>query len=246
MRDDMDKVIVERPRRGGSDRPGRGARDAEDEPRRQGMRRAHAQRKWLNENLAPLKRWLQQQAHRPWDKVHSELSAGIDRRNTVQDHIYAHIDNFVERDARLVDGEVCVNAWRRGWVPIRETRTLLFVHPVTGILLPNRGLEGAAKRRKQARAAETARRPFAQCLVIDAMTQWHRDGECWFEVKLATLPADPRQHRFDVLRRCAVSIANAWQAAPGGAPSNGAMYGRPEVYAQSKRQVGRRELGRRL
>lgn len=246
MRDDMDKVIVERPRRGGLDRPGRGARDPEDEPLRQGIRRAHAKRKWLNENLAPLKRWLQQQVHRPWDKVHSELSTGIDRRNTVQDHIYAHIGDFVERHARLVDGEVCVKNWRRGWVPIRETRTLLFVHPATGILLPNRGLQGSAQRRKQARAAQDASSPFAQCVVIDAVTQWHRDGDCWFEVTLAPLSADPRQHHFDVLRRCAVSISNASQAPPGGAPSNCAMYGRCDVYAASKRQLGRRELGRRL
>lgn len=243
MRDDMDKVIVERPRRGGGQRPGGGARDAEDEPLRQGMRRAHAQRKWLNENLAPLKRWLRQQAHRPWDKVHSELCAGIDRRNAVQDHIHTHIGDFVERETRLVDGVVCVQSWRRGWIPVRETRVPLFVHPATGILLPNRGLQGAARRRKQARAAEDARSPFAQCVVIDATTQWHRVGDGWFEVRLAPLPADAGARCFDVLRRCAVSISNGHQAGPGGTPSNFAMYGRSTVYAASKRQLGRRELG---
>jgi hypothetical protein len=246
MRDDMDKVIVERPRRGGGwDRPGRGARDADDEPLRQGMRRAHARRKGLNENLAPLKRWLGQQVHRPWDQVYAELSAGIDRRNTVQDHIYTHIRDFVEREARVVDGQVCVSDWHRGWVPLRETRRPLFVHPVTGILLPNRGLRGSAQRRRQARASEDAHTPFAQCVVIDPTTQWHRSGEAWFEVKLALLPADPRQHRFDVLRRCEVSLSHGYQAAPGGAPSNCATYGRCDVYAVSKRQLGRRELRRR-
>ena len=148
MRDDMCKVIVERPRRGGGQDGARPFRNSEDRPARIGMRVGYRNRKWLNENLAPLRRWLGRQVHRPWDKVYAELTAGIDRRNTVQDHIYTHLDDYVERNARLVDGEVCVcSRWGRGtWTPVEQTRTALFVHPTTGILLPNRGAVRTARR----------------------------------------------------------------------------------------------------
>jgi hypothetical protein len=249
MRDDMCKVIVERPRRGGGRDGARSFRNSEDRPARIGMRVGYGNRKWLNENLAPLKRWLGRQVHRPWDKVYAELTEGIDRRNTVQDHIYAHLDDFVERNARLIEGQVCIGPrWGRGaWTPVEQTRTQLFVHPSTGILLPNRGAARTARRQKEAHAARRLDRPYAKYHIIDAATQWHQFDECWFEVRLQPLPAGrgPSVERYDVLRQCCVGLAHAYQAAPGGKPSNCSMYGRPDVYAASKRQLGRRELARR-
>src|SRR5687767_13089539 len=105
MRDDMHKVIVERPRlkhgkKSGYSSDGRLFRnrvhDDEDggfAPHHLGMRAGYGRRRWLNENLAPLRRWLRAQAYRHWDDVYSELSAGIDRRNTVQAHAYTHIED---------------------------------------------------------------------------------------------------------------------------------------------------------
>lgn len=114
MRDDMYKVIVERPRRGGITTHGsRRYRNQEDRPTKLGMRRGHASRKWLNENLAPLKRWLAAQAGRPWDGVYSDLCANIDRRNTVQAHIFAHIDGFVERHTLYADARVWTRQYGR-------------------------------------------------------------------------------------------------------------------------------------
>jgi len=254
MRDDMYKVIVERPRHGRAwQDDGRVFRNSEDRPARIGMRNGYFRRKSLNENLAPLERWLWQQRHRPWDKVYSELSAGIDRRNTVQDHIYTHLDDFVEREARLVDGKVYArNGWRRGvWAPVEETRVKLFVHPTTGILLPNRGAERAARNQREADAAKRRDRPYAVYHTIDASTQWHQREGCWFEVRLEHLPQAPAgarvaPMRYDVLRRCEVSLANAYQGPGGGTPSNYAMYGRADLYATSKRQLSRREVAQRL
>ena len=99
MRDDLYKVIVERPRvgsRNATNSDGRIFRNSEDAPAKVGMRRGYRDQKSLNENLAPLRRFLGSQVGRPWNKVYADLSAGIDRRNTVQDHIYAHIENYVE------------------------------------------------------------------------------------------------------------------------------------------------------
>jgi hypothetical protein len=84
----------------------------------------------------------------------AELNSGIDRRSTVQAHIFEHIDQFVVRDAVMRDGEVWVSAfwWGRGGrAPLEEASHVeLFVHPLTGILLPNRRL-------REARAAHRAR-----------------------------------------------------------------------------------------
>jgi hypothetical protein len=84
MREDMFKVIVERPRRGGRmrTRTGRIFRASEEVSSKLGMKQGYFDRKWLNENLSPLKRWLESQANRPWDKVYSELKRyGITNNN---------------------------------------------------------------------------------------------------------------------------------------------------------------------
>jgi hypothetical protein len=160
MRDDMDKVIVERPRRGGGVQgDGRKWRNSRERGSHLGMTQGYRHRKGFNENLAPLKRWLHKQVHRPWDKVYAELCSGIDRRSTVQAHIFQHIDDFVEREAVLRDGEVRVRKswWRSGGdrVPLRDAAHVeLFVHPATGILLPNR-------LRHKARQQEAAKRKAA-------------------------------------------------------------------------------------
>jgi len=77
MREDMPKVIVERARRGDCRaRKGR-ARSLDELPSKEGMRRRYAVSgdwKELNENLAPLRRYLERQVGRPWNKVYSEIS----------------------------------------------------------------------------------------------------------------------------------------------------------------------------
>src|SRR5947209_3737612 len=98
MREDMAKVIVERPRiKPRNTRKGRRV-DPDDLPAYEGMRRAHAwrgERKQLNENLAPLRRYLAKQVGRPWDKVYSEISTHLRVDNVVQQHVRDHLHDFV-------------------------------------------------------------------------------------------------------------------------------------------------------
>jgi hypothetical protein len=97
MRADMSRVIVERPRRGGIDRRGRAV--ALDElPQREGMRRRYrisGGGKELNENLAPLRRYLERQVGRPWNKVYAEIAKHLRSGNTVQQHVRDHLHDFV-------------------------------------------------------------------------------------------------------------------------------------------------------
>ena len=98
MREDMAQVIVERPRiKPFNNRKGR-RQGLDDLPTHEGMRRAHAlhgDRKQLNENLAPLRRYLEGQVGRPWDKVYGEIAARLRVDSTVQQHVRNHLRDFV-------------------------------------------------------------------------------------------------------------------------------------------------------
>lgn len=130
MRSDMHKVIVERPRcgrswaepvkTGGSIAVCSAVDDLDGFD--SGPKRApwFPKDKHFNEHLGPLKRFLNAQAGRPWDKVYAEICAGIDRRSVIGAHVLQHVPDFVE-----------VTEEGRRWA----RRSRLYVHPRTGILL---------------------------------------------------------------------------------------------------------------
>jgi hypothetical protein len=51
--------------------------------------------KELNENLSPLRRYLERQVGRPWNKVYSEIAEHLRPDNVVQQHVRDHLRNFV-------------------------------------------------------------------------------------------------------------------------------------------------------
>ena len=122
MRKDMFKVIVERPRGGARFRVNR-SRLTSDEalPKRVGMKRFRSinrtDTKWLNENLAPLKRYLMKQVGRPWNKVYSEICENLDANNTVKQHVRDHLQDFIVtkvaigRDGEWLNGNA-YPSWR--------------------------------------------------------------------------------------------------------------------------------------
>src|SRR5580700_1309139 len=142
MRSDMHKVIVERPRMLRSEWTNRktalrlngiqlaeAIRDGDDYDG--GPTRASSSRheKDLNENLAPLRRYLEKQAGRPWDKVYSEICKTIDTRSAIGLHVLQHINDFVATNVFIENGVVYRRSYRHIW-PVRD----LYVHPTTGLL----------------------------------------------------------------------------------------------------------------
>jgi len=122
MRPDMHKVIVERPRFGGHGaRKGRRPRDLEDLPAKLGMRRPYGYHgKNLDDHLGPLRRYLRKQVGRPWNKVYSEICAGLRAGHPVHDHLRRHVFEIV--------------IFQR---PVRQPKPFageVFVDPRTGIL----------------------------------------------------------------------------------------------------------------
>src|SRR6185369_13224308 len=99
MRSDMFEVIIERPRRdcGRCNKKGRRgeALRMQDAPVWEPVSRGRGG-KYLNENLAPLRRFLSSCVGRRWDDVHREISAHIAARSAVQKHVMDHVKQMVE------------------------------------------------------------------------------------------------------------------------------------------------------
>lgn len=145
MRKDMAKIIVERPRRGDPAwaKPGR-TRALEDDDgapyrdRARAPRRTRPERsKMLNENLAPLERYLGKQVGRPWRKVYSEIAANLKPTSTVQQHVRDHLEDFVAVKTHMVAGVVHAQPRFGGPRPLTSDWRPYFVHPRTGLLKRN-------------------------------------------------------------------------------------------------------------
>ena len=106
MREDMARVVIERPRYHSSGRYREvrprdvTRRDIEtlgDLPHCEGMRRPHVRRKSLFDLLGPLRKFLVRQVGRPWDNVYSEICERISPNSTVQLHILGHLEGVAAR-----------------------------------------------------------------------------------------------------------------------------------------------------
>jgi len=100
MRADMFKIIVERPRWASRHAPAVKLKKDTNFDRKFVGHKRHALEvapytKSLNENLAPLKRYLQKQRGRRWDDVFSEICKHLDTTSTVKMHVREHIEDFI-------------------------------------------------------------------------------------------------------------------------------------------------------
>lgn len=125
MRPDMHEVVIERPRYGSGDRSikDRWRWDGDEEacPSRLSFRRrATHGTKSLSDLLGPLRRFLHSSVGRPWDKVYSDLRAGLSPRSLLHMHILQHVKYMVDLEP---------NRW--SW---------LYVCPKTGLLRRNEAL----------------------------------------------------------------------------------------------------------
>ncbi len=182
MREDMDKVIVERPRMG-SRRPSRkkGYRKyvertrVEDLPRREPMLgRWKGRERFLNEHLGPMRRFLRSNIGRPWNKVHQELCEHVSFDNAVQAHVLSHVFDYVHRHVTIVEHRVIA---RRQWGYSTELRAReMYVCPATGLLR----VVAPAKRRRTPK--KWVRGTRLHCL-------WRNN--VWWEVRLQVVPDNP-------------------------------------------------------
>lgn len=140
MRSDMFKVIVERPRWGASHASSPKLKRTKDRTLKHIGHKRHAfenapYTKSLNENLAPLVRFLRSRRGQPWDNVFSEICERLDTGSTVKMHVREHLEDFVltrisigRHGEWMFEGEVL--GAHGMWFRRRE----FFVDPDDGIL----------------------------------------------------------------------------------------------------------------
>jgi hypothetical protein len=257
MREDMFEVIIERPRRGSRMGYRRRARrmDAKVDARRDpdGMAPQIGLGRWslmgisknLNENLAPLRRYLERQVNRPWDKVWSDISENLSTASTVQQHVRDHVGDFVAIRTLMQDGIVLVTGRYGQPMPLRESHQRLYVDPRTGILRKNKHYESWSRKHREMRAA-AARHRATRMREVSQVIQAHRlDDNCWWEVRLAPIPTRIVTHRSQggtrhyLVREKFTDVVHSAKLST--LPVD-ELYGRDGVYAVNKRQLSRREI----
>jgi len=195
MRDDMEHLIVERPRMGGGKTQTRKHRrkakqDPENAPCIRGMRKLHkmnwSDAKELNENLNPLFRWLNKQEGRPWNAVYADICEQVKPDSATQLHILQHVDDIVEKDVIIVNGKPCYkqrhywqwNPDNDGFLPIsdypRGSYRQMYVDPRDG------KLKFAPRREKFKRGKKTIK---GIAHPKDEMVQFHQIEGIWYEVE---------------------------------------------------------------
>jgi hypothetical protein len=239
MRKDMFKVIVERPRAGDKARARKGRvcalEDDDGEPiraRRGGQApktNKVQETKYLNENLAPLKRFIGKQVGRSWNKVFAEICENLKTSSTVQQHVRDHVEDFVAVKTRMADGKVRTAhaRFRGGDVALEDEWRPFFVHPKSGLLKRNPHYRSWSRKQGEARAAKAAER--AQRLrVIDSKTALVKlKDDVWWEVKLARMGDGSEP---DVVRAAGLSELDPEE-----------LYGRAGVRARAKRVLSKAE-----
>jgi hypothetical protein len=137
MRSDMFKVIINRPRWGSRWIPS--AKLKKDRTDRTSLSlKRHAREgapytKSLNENLAPLIRFIQKRVGQRWDDVFSEICKHLDTGSTVKMHVREHLGDFVAlvsygRHGELLDRGYVIRPDRR------SSANQFYVDPDDGIL----------------------------------------------------------------------------------------------------------------
>lgn len=177
MREDMHKVVIERPRWGSSRRSRKTrislnqydpAREYDFAARESSSWDWYPDRKHFSDHLAPIRRYLEKQVGRPWRKVEGELAAALDLRTVVGRHLLSHVEGEVAIHCRIdADGRVFR---RNGDWEIEG----LYVHPRTGLLRRTkpRRFDAAAERRRRIEQADE--------VDLDATTRARRIDGIWY------------------------------------------------------------------
>ncbi len=237
MRRDMSKKLVERPRWGHQmrNRDVRYQRSAmrlvhdEDSAiamwQHTKMRPRRGSSKCLNENLAPLRRFLKSACGRPWDKVYSEIRQNLAPTSTMDMHIMQHLWQYVRREVILEEGRV----WTKGWGGYHQTYRdgrSFYVHPRSGILLEPKH-RCPRRDRGPVKSTETRR-------VIDRETYHLYYGDVWYRVAIGPIGSRLDDAHWDALLKDVACGRNS--------QLREALYGGTGLRAVEKKQLNKKEL----
>ena len=121
--------------------------------------------KSLNENLAPLRRYLVRNVGRPWSKIYGEISAVLDSRKATGFHVLQHLPDFVATDTWMEGRTIMMSRRWGGAQPVNG----LYVHPGSGLL---RRAPDPEKVGRTKPVTELSLEPNTVCRLIDQV--WYR------------------------------------------------------------------------
>ncbi len=218
MRKDMFKVIVERPRLGPRYKMKRKKFHGEDDLPSQMSPQWHREwngsaSKMLNENLAPLKRYLGKQVGRPWSKTYSEICEHLHPSHTVKQHVRDHIEDFVVtkvaigRHGEWINGNSKSN-WGGRYIPWGHD---FYVDPSDGILKDSRRLWKKLGVDRRQWWQTCGNHPDENVHVLCPNKEFHRINGLWFEITFDEQPEAPWDRlAFDALLKNYVSVRNRY------------------------------------
>ncbi len=210
MREDMFKVVVERPRWASRFGDSPKLRKTDKSAKRIGHKRqvAEVAKIWksLNENLAPLRRYLHKQRGRKWDDVFSEICQHLDTGSTVKMHIREHLEDFIMVKIHVDDdGKWLGQGKWRGAIPLDAIWGWpdLYVDPFDGRIKETEALRGKktiARKRWRYGVSSYDEGPHADFRrVAKDRVLWLRKG-IWFELRLDRDPScSEDQLRYELL-----------------------------------------------
>ncbi len=263
MRQDMYKVIVERPRRKGwdadNDRHISKQRlrhlvqeDCNDEELELGQIDRLWKTKKLNENLSPLVRFLRKNVGRPWDEVYSELRENLRMDSAVQYHVVQHLRYFVHLDVVMGDDGHIYREYGSWFyneqaldLPSKYYRAqdVFYVHPETKILCV------AVPKGKKEHKQEAEQKKLYAHVQVNKFLQFRHINGSWKAVELAEIPTtnkDGFTTVYDRARGVNMEVRNYKMSDmlfPDGlsAEKRYKEYDSYSLYAISVRDLGRRE-----
>lgn len=198
MRKDMFKVIVGRPRRGSQmsyrevrahEKNENRVRDCDSDPYiyKESMTRPY--RAWdahkeLNENLAPLYRFLRSSCGKKWDDVFSEICENINTKSTVHQHVRDHVSQYVAISAIKVneDGELFEDGIGRWRMKQNGVYSNFYVDPRDGTLCFNDRDSYKQYRRDRKEAYQAELRAHSQ--VFNDGCEFEKKDGIWYHVDI--------------------------------------------------------------
>src|SRR5262245_6915882 len=173
MREDMSKVVIERPREGHG-LPSRKTRlrirrydpdkEYDDLPSRVSGSRSKYIRpreiKDFSDLLGPLRRFLRKNVGRPWNLVYSEMKEILDDRKVTGRHVFEHVEMEVETHALNGPGllmELAIKGYDAGSTPAHQIANLRACSSTSRMLRGRQSWVGSPAFRRRFWIAEPGR-----------------------------------------------------------------------------------------
>jgi hypothetical protein len=195
MREDMSKVVIERPREGHR-LPSSKTRlrirrydpdkEYDDLPKRVSGSRSKYIRareiKHFSDLIGPLRRFLRKNVGRPWNLVYSEMREILDDRKVTGRHVFEHVEWEVETHGLIGDdGELYKLEYGRRYQPIYE----FYVDPRTGLLCWSDNEPPERQRRKLLKKLEREAQEV-NCVLLTVNSCYTKLNGIWYFIEYET------------------------------------------------------------